>query len=299
MRLITKITAFAVVNLTMATLTANGAPGDLFASVNGAIENGAGFIYEYTPDGVQSTFASGLSRPRGLAFDSMDNLFVATNFCDADCHPTILEFAPDGTQTLFATLDDKFFAQGVAIDGSDNTFVLETFQLNRSLIYKITPDGQRTAFGVFRGQAFDLDFDSAGNLFAADSGHVTIYEFAPDGTRSVFVGHKAFNKFTQGPIGLAFDQFGNLFVSTEVFPFTDDQILKFTPSGVRNRFANGLASPRGLAFDSAGNLFVAEIPPSAAGDILKFTPDGMRTVFASGIGDPQGNGGPEYLAIQP
>jgi hypothetical protein len=68
---------------------------------------------------------------------------------------------------------------------------------------------------------------------------------------------------------------------------------------VKSRFASGLTSPRGLAFSSMGNLYVAEIAPSAAGDILKFTPDGMWTIFASGIGDPQGNGGPEYLAIQP
>jgi hypothetical protein len=57
--------AFAAVILAMATPTVNGAPGDLFASINGGPGNGAGFIYRYTPDGAQSLFASGLSRPRG------------------------------------------------------------------------------------------------------------------------------------------------------------------------------------------------------------------------------------------
>ncbi len=32
-------------------------------------------IYEYTPNGTKSTFASGLSDTRGLAFDSSGNLF--------------------------------------------------------------------------------------------------------------------------------------------------------------------------------------------------------------------------------
>jgi sugar lactone lactonase YvrE len=123
----------------------------------------------------------------------------------------------------------------------------------------------------------------------------TIYKFAPDGTRSVFVGPEAGVE----PIGLAFDHFGNLFVSTETFPFTNDTIFKFTPSGVKSTFATGLTFPRGLVFDSGGNLFVAEVPLSATGDILKFAPDGTSTVFASGIGVPQGGGGPEYLAIQP
>ena len=36
-----------------------------------------GTILEYTPSGVQSTFATGLTGPRGLAFDSIGNLFAA------------------------------------------------------------------------------------------------------------------------------------------------------------------------------------------------------------------------------
>src|ERR1039458_3696345 len=35
-----------------------------------------GNIYEFTPGGAQSTFASGLSGPTGLAFDSAGNLFA-------------------------------------------------------------------------------------------------------------------------------------------------------------------------------------------------------------------------------
>jgi hypothetical protein len=67
MRPIAKITyaAFQVVILAIGTLTANSEPGDLFASIDGAPGNGVGFIYKYTPKGVQSTVASGLSRPRG------------------------------------------------------------------------------------------------------------------------------------------------------------------------------------------------------------------------------------------
>ena len=37
-----------------------------------------GEILEYTPSGVQSTYAS-LSAPRGLGFDSLGNLFAAEN----------------------------------------------------------------------------------------------------------------------------------------------------------------------------------------------------------------------------
>ena len=59
-----------------------------------------GTILEYTPSGVQSTFATGLSGPRGLAFDSSGNLFVAESNTAPD--GDILEFAPGGgTPTVF------------------------------------------------------------------------------------------------------------------------------------------------------------------------------------------------------
>src|SRR5256886_17484047 len=81
MKTITKLIylAFTVVILAIGAVTANGAPNDLFVSVNGTANNGGGFIYEYNPGGVQSIFASGLSRPHRVAFDPFRNLFFVTN----------------------------------------------------------------------------------------------------------------------------------------------------------------------------------------------------------------------------
>jgi trimeric autotransporter adhesin len=291
--------AFGIVILAFWTLTANGAPGDLFASVNGGPGNGLGFIYKYAPNGVQSTFAPKLSRPRGLAFDSEGNLFVATNFASNGVYnATILKIAPDGAQNVFGTVPASFFAEGVAIDRLDNVFVMVILPPSFpafggvSLIYKFTPDGIRMPFGSLphATEGFGLTFDSMGNLFAADFVAQTIYKFTPDGTRSIFVGPEAFRELG-GPIGLAFEHFGNLFVS--VSNGVDAGILKFTPSAVETKFATGIKGPSGLVFDSAGNLFATENPLFTTGDVLKFTPDGMRTVFASGIV------GPEFLAMEP
>ena len=48
-------------------------------------------------------------------------------------------------------------------------------------------------FGSVPGASgFGLAFDSVGNLYAADGDDQTIYKFAPDGTRTVFVGPSAF-----------------------------------------------------------------------------------------------------------
>src|SRR5437773_12476004 len=80
------------VGLAIGAVTADGAPNDLFVSINGDGNNGGGSIYQYTPTGVQSIFASGRSEPRGVAFGHGGNLFVATT-----------TFAP-GSQIFQATM---------------------------------------------------------------------------------------------------------------------------------------------------------------------------------------------------
>jgi hypothetical protein len=300
----TTYAALALVALAMSPLTANAGSGDLFASINGTTQNGGGSIFQYGPSGVRTTFASGLSRPRGVAFDSAGNLFVATNFYDGSdncCQVTILKITPNGTQSTFANPSGYLFLQGLAIDNADNVFVSVQDDQSPTLaaiIYKFTPSGVQTTFGSFPGQPSGLAFDNAGNLYASanyESAASQILKFTPSGAGSVFA-------TASDPVlafaGLAFDRSGNLLVSTgDLIDPPNHSILKFTPQAVQSTFATNLNFPRGITFDSSGNLFVAELVQTGPGDILKFTPGGKKSVFASGIGRPQGNGGPEWLAF--
>jgi hypothetical protein len=294
--------SLAIAAIAIGTSTANGELGDLYASLTGTGETG-GSIYRYTPSGVQSTLVSGLSRPHGVALDHFGNLFVtSTTFNGTSYQGTILKITPLGVQSTFASVGSGLFLVGLVIDHSDNVFVMGlTSGTNfSSIIYKFTPGGVQTTFGSIPSpsQSFGLAFDAAGNLFAADTFNQTIFKFAPDGTRSVFVGPAAFDPNT-GPAGLAFDRFGNLFVSTESEPpsIHKDTILKFTPQGVGSPFAKGLTFPRGLAFDRGGNLFVADVVgPGPPGEILKFTPDGSRSVFA--VVPAPSNTDPQFLTFQ-
>src|SRR5215470_7103610 len=173
MKTITKLIylAFTVVILAIGAVTANGAPNDLFVSVNGNTQNGGGFIYEYNPGGVQSIFAAGLSRPRGVAFDPSGNLFVATNTFDSvsgTLQVSIVKITPGGVQSTFATLSGNLKGQGVRFDGAGNLFVVANDMNDPNLastIYKFTPGGVRSTFGSVPGQGFGLAFDRAGNLF--------------------------------------------------------------------------------------------------------------------------------------
>ena len=147
--------------------------------------------------------------------------------------------------------------------------------LGAGIIYKFAPDGTRISFGSTPEPSTGIAFDSAGNLStAADFDDQTIYKFTPSGTRTVFAGPTNFADGT-GPVGLAFDSSGNLFVFHRGLWRSGKRYdLEFTPSGIESTFAMGLTMPRGLAFDASGNLFVAETLAAPDGDILEFTTGG-------------------------
>ncbi len=66
---------------------------NLFVSVYSS-----GNIYEYTPGGAQSTFASAPTTSQQLAFNSAGDLFEANASSD-----NIYEFTPGGVQSTFAS----------------------------------------------------------------------------------------------------------------------------------------------------------------------------------------------------
>jgi len=291
------------------------AQSDLFASVNSnPYSNGGSNIYQYDPAGSYTTFLPNLDHPRGLAFDSAGNLFVTTFTWAFDSNgdpvgvqtEAILKVS-GGVASTFATGFNGAL-EGLVTDSTGNLFVASGNFPDEiaSTIYKITPDGTLSTFGSVPGQCFGLAFDSSGTLFAAGSNETltcgAIYKLPSPNVRSVFVGDQSFCS-VPGPIGLTFDAFDILFVSTSDDNGNGD-IRKFGADGteITPPFATGLTkSPRGLAFDSDGNLFVAEpgFGCCAVGDILKFTPLGAQTVFASQVFGTRGNRGPEFLAFAP
>ena len=100
----------------------------LYVSVNGAIcgshcSDFTGSISEYTPDGMQSTFASGLARPRGLAFDSSGNLFAAVNYFAPpnQRQGRILKFPPLEHQSVLGNVALSII-EGLVTDSEGNTF---------------------------------------------------------------------------------------------------------------------------------------------------------------------------------
>jgi sugar lactone lactonase YvrE len=234
---------------------------------------GSNSIIQLDLTGAQTTFASNLNQPFGIAVEPAVPVPGAL-------YVTSAPFSNPGKVTLIApnqikrTLADGLVtAFGVVFDSKGNLYVVNDFDK----IIKIAPDGTRITFASGLDHPHFLAIDSSDNLFDGESS--TINKFAPSGTKTLFA-------TVMGNIGgLAFDSSGNLFAATTPISNAPGSVIKITPAGVQSSFVTGLAIPQGLAFDPNGNLFVAE---SNSHTISKFTPGGNKTTFASNLSRPTG-----------
>ena len=230
-----------------------------------------GGIYEFTPNGTQSTFAAtGLNFPYGMAFDSAGNLFVANSLDDAGIGGYVTEITPGGVQSTIPSGPDP---KALAFNSSGDLFETDYHSGN---IYEYTPGGVLSIFVTVTPAPQALAFNSAGDLFVGTgygNGNESITKITPNGTQTTFatgLGYIA---------GLAFNSAGDLFEADG----GSGNIYKFTPGGVQSTFAS-VPNPNSLAFDSAGDLFV-----TASGDnIYEYTSGGVQSTFASGIASAVG-----------
>lgn len=205
---------------------------------------------------------------------------------------------------LSASFSDPF---GIAVDKRGNVIVADGGQSNR--IRRVTVEGKvetiaGSSEGFSDGNALQAQFntpsgiaiDRAGNIIIADTSNNRIRKLSSDGTRvSTIAGSgvaglkdgRAGEAQFDGPIGVAVDQSGNLFIADAY----NDSIRKITTEGVVTTVA-GTGSPGysdgqtndatfdtpcGVAVDEDGNVFVADTGNHA---IRKITAQGEVTTIA-------------------
>src|SRR5206468_1635567 len=107
-----------------------------------------------------------------------------------------------------------------------------------------------------------------------------IFKYTPAGTRSTFISQQqlvAVSSRLVGPVDLAFDHAGNLFVTFNGNGSNGGgSIAKITPGGTASLFATGLFVPQGIVVDGQGFVYEAD---SFSGNVYRFDALGHRVTF--------------------
>lgn len=243
-----------------------------------------------------TSLGTGDPRPFGVAFDTNGNLWVALSHGNlvveyAVSQLSATNLAATAAVTLGANAGSLSQPAGIAFDGRGNLWVANAAAntVVEFLASQFASGGTPTPAVTIAASAGSLDgplglaFDFSNNLWVANANAGTMVEFAADqlaasGSPTPAVTVSATAGSIVGPIGIAFDAHGNLWVANgntghnTVVMFGASQLTASgapTPSVVLSANANSLASPAGLAFDNGNNLWVAN---GASPTVVEFTP---------------------------
>ncbi|MBI4676746.1 MAG: hypothetical protein HY748_04115 [Elusimicrobia bacterium] len=208
---------------------------------------------------LQSPEPDGFFGLTDLAVDFFGNVYVANL---GPYKATIWRFSSDGALLQQFPID----AQGMDVGVSPVRLAINP-TLDRKLLvtagYHVgfyTTEGSVQYFpSTFGGFSFvnasDAAFDSAGNIYVADSAQGKIFKFSPSLEFIMAFGERGGGQFVTGPGRLASDRNGHIF-ATDTNP---GRILKFSSAGEFIGSISGpMAEPDGLSTDIYGNVLVAD-----------------------------------------
>jgi sugar lactone lactonase YvrE len=217
--------------------------------------------------GVESTVASGLGKPGGIAVDGAGNMYVA------DAQLGVLKYS-NGSYTQIANSPSQPTA--VAVDAAGNLYVTSMFGTVTQL-----PSQTTLATGLSSPQGVAVD--GAGNVYIADSENFQVIKVTPGGVQSN-IGSGWIK-----PVAIAVDASGDIFVAD----LDQNQIIEVTAAGSQINLGSNLQQPNGIAVDAAGDVFVSqfgndqviEIAAGGSPSVI-FTAQGYTTGIAiDAVGD--------------
>ncbi|WP_158542141.1 NHL domain-containing protein [Pedobacter chinensis] len=247
-------------------------------------------IHKINTAGVNSIFvgtAGGFNSPGGLNFDLSGNLYLAdqknNKIRKITSNGTVSTVAGTGAagnldgNALISTFNNP---DGVAVDRSGNVFVADA---GNNKIRKISPAGIVSTFAG-DGVAGNTDgiginarlyyptgitIDPLDNLYVADYRNNKIRKITPDGEVTTLAGNGTqgnlngigTNSSFNGPIMLAFDVSGNLYVTD----FLNNLIRKISLTG----YTIDKTLPAGLTFDPRTGIITGT--PTAASPARAYT----------------------------
>ena len=281
----------------------------------------------FSGDGGSATAAQ-MDSPRGIALDHAGNLYIADypNFRIRKVSGgTINTVAGNGVPCYRgdngpATSAQVYYPRGVAVDSAGNVHIADEYnsrirKISNGVITTVVGTGV-AGYGGDNGPAtqaqlnfpHDVAFDSAGNMYIADSENFRIRKVA-NGTITTIAGTGAegytgdYGPATSAEIGFIYsitlDSAGNLYMADSnrhrIRKVSNGTITTVAGTGVRGSTGdNGPATsarlndPRGIAVDPAGDLYVVDsgnhrIRKVSGGTITAFAGTGVQ-----GYGGDQG-----------
>jgi len=231
-------------------------------------------IRKITPDGIISTVAgdgspgfrgdggpaaaSRLNTPYGIAVDGAGNLYIA----DLG-NNRVRKVGSDGTISTVPGTDSLLAPRNVTLDATGSLYISEfnghrVQHLRTDGVLEIIAGTGTAGFGGDGGSATDaqlsspagLAFDSAGNLYIADSGNSRIRRVAGGVMTTVLGPDASGNSPLYLPTAVAADGTGDLYIADS----GNDRIQFLTSSGLQSTLPG---AGRDLALDGAGNLYIA------------------------------------------
>src|SRR5215471_14891253 len=274
------------------TVSANGSFPFPTRVANGSAYNVTVFSqpagYTCTPSGN-----SGTMPPNGIS---------VTVTCNINTELNVLAFVAgdlggSGNVDAVGTAARFNSALGVAVDGSGNAFVADTFN---HTIRKIASDGTVTTFAGVAGSSGNVDsasgtprfnnprgvaVDGSGNVVVADTGNNAIRKITSAGVVSTLIASTDLVAGTSlsGPEGVAIDPSGNIYVGDTV----NLRILKI--AGTVSVFTTDTYEPSQLATDGTTLYWSgADVSGEASGVLRKMPLAGGPASSLSGVFDPVG-----------
>jgi hypothetical protein len=248
-----------------------------------ADEYSAAQLAASTSGAPTTALATGSSSDFGAAFDAKGNLWVTQFTGNAIVEYTASQLgssgAPAPAVTLNASAGSLNGVAGLAFDASGNLWVANTVS---STVVEFTtgqlassgsptPAVTLSANGGSLNVPTGVAFDAGNNLWVVNAADSSAVEFTPSqyattGAPAPAVMLTSNAGSLRGPLGLAFDKAGDLWVSdgntgaNRIAEFGPSQLsASGSPVPAVTLAANGasLSVPTGLAFDESGNLWVA------------------------------------------
>ncbi|MEI9987094.1 MAG: hypothetical protein WDN69_30450 [Aliidongia sp.] len=174
--------------------------------------------------------------------------------------------------------------EGVAVDGSGNIFVADTF--NSAVKEVLASGGYRDVANL--GTGFNgppgVAVDAVGNVFVADAGNNSIEEIVAAGG---YVTINTIGAGFNGPFGVAVDASDNVYVA-DTGNSAVKQILAAGGYVTVKTIGSGFSYPTGVAVDAGGNVYVADNANNAVKEILASSGYVTVNTLGSGFSLPYG-----------